>query len=43
MVTNMKPGLTNVSFKHNSACVIQKWVRFKTVIIVRLAYIISIA
>ena len=24
MVTNMKPAFTNVPFKHNSACVIQK-------------------
>ena len=39
MVTNMKFAFTNVSFKHNSACVIQKWLRFKRVITVKLAYI----
>ena len=40
MVKNMKPALTNVLFRHNSACVIQKWLRFKTVVIaVRLTYI----
>ena len=39
MVINIKFAFTNVSFKHNSACVIQKWLRFERVIIVRLAYI----
>ena len=40
MVTNMKLAFTDVSFRHNLACVIQKWLRFKrTVITVRLAYI----
>ena len=42
MVTNMKLASTNVPFKHNSACIIQKWLRFKRVIIVRLAYILLI-
>ena len=35
----MKLAFTNVPFRHNSACVIQKWLKFKRVIIVRLAYI----
>ena len=39
MVTNMKLAGTNVPFRHNSACVIQKWLRFKRFIIVRLAYV----
>ena len=39
MVTNMKLVFTNVPFRHNSACVVQIWLRFKRVIIVRLAYI----
>ena len=29
MVQNMKLAFTNVSFKHNSACAIQKWLLFK--------------
>ena len=40
MVTNMKLATTNVPFRHNSACVIQKWLRFKwMIILVRLVYI----
>ena len=39
MVTNMKLAFTNVPFRHNSACVIQKWLWLKKVITVRLAYI----
>ena len=40
MVTNMEFAFTNVPFKHyDSACAIQKWLRFKRVITVRLAYI----
>ena len=42
MVTNIKLPFTNVPFRDNSACVIQKWFRFKRVIPVRLAYILSI-
>ena len=42
MVTNMKLAFTNVPLRHNSACVIQKWLRFKRVITVRLAYISKI-
>ena len=34
----MKLAFTSVPFRHNSACVIQKWLRFKKVITVRLAY-----
>ena len=38
MVTNMKFVLTNVPFRHDSACVIQQWIRFERVVItVRLA------
>ena len=32
MVTNMKLDFTNVPFRHDSACDIQKWLRFKRVI-----------
>ena len=39
MVTNMKLAFTNVPFRHNSACIIQKLLRIKKIIIVRLAYI----
>ena len=39
MVTNMKLAFTNVPFRHNSACIIQKLLRIKRIIIVRLAYI----
>ena len=39
MVTNNKVAFRNVSFRHNSAYVIQKWLRFKRVITVRLAYV----
>ena len=39
MVTNMKLAFTNVPFRHNLACVTQKWLRFKRVITVRLAYV----
>ena len=39
METSMKLTFTDVSFRHNSACDIQKWVRFKKVVTVRLAYI----
>ena len=34
---NMKLAFTNVPFRHNSPCVIQKWLRFKRVITFRLA------
>ena len=37
MVTNMKLSLTNVTFIQSSAYVIQKWLRFKRDITVRLA------
>ena len=39
MVANMKLAFTKKPFRHNSACVIQKRLRFKRVITVRLAYI----
>ena len=40
MVTkNMKLAFINVPLRHNSACIIQMWLRFKKVITVRLAYI----
>ena len=39
MVTNMELVFTNLPFRYNSACVVQIWLRFKRVIIVRLAYI----
>ena len=40
MVTNMELAFTNVPFRHNSACAIQEWLRFKGVIIPsRLAYV----
>ena len=39
MVTYMKLAFTNVPVRHNSVSIIQKWLRFKRVIIVRLAYI----
>ena len=43
IVTNMKLAFTNVPFRHNSSCVmINKWLRFKLVIRVRLAYISEI-
>ena len=29
MITNMKLAFTNVSFRHNSACVIQKWLKIE--------------
>ena len=29
MAANMKLDFTNERFRHNSACVIQKWLRFK--------------
>ena len=35
----MKLTFTNVPFRHDSACAIQKWLRFKRVISVRFAYI----
>ena len=35
----MKLAFTNVPFRHNSACVIQKLLRIKRIIIVRLEYI----
>ena len=38
IVTDMKLVLTNVSFRHNSACVIQKWLKFKRLVTARLAY-----
>ena len=34
----MKIALANVPFKHNSARVIQKWLKFKRDITARLAY-----
>ena len=39
MVTNMKLAFANVSFKHNSAYFIKKWLRLKRIVTVRLAYI----
>ena len=42
MVTKKKLVFTNVLFRHNSACFIQKWLRSKRVITVRLAYISKI-
>ena len=30
LVRNMKPAFTNVLFRHNSACAIQKWLKFKS-------------
>ena len=42
MVTNMKLAFTNVPFRHISTCIIQKWLKFKKVITVRLAYILLI-
>ena len=39
MVTNMKLAFTNVPLRHSSAHVIQKWLRFKRLMIVRLEYI----
>ena len=39
IVTNMKLAFTNVPFRYYSACVIQKWLRLKRAITVRLAYI----
>ena len=39
MVTNMKLAFTNVLFRHNSACVIQKWLTLKRIITVTLSYI----
>ena len=38
----MKLAFTNVPFSHNSACVIQKWLKLKRVITVRLACISEI-
>ena len=38
MVTNMKHALTKTLFRHNSASVIQKWLRFKRVNTVKLPY-----
>ena len=34
MVKNMKLALTNVPFRHNTACFIQNWSRFKRAITV---------
>ena len=39
MVTNTKLAFINVPFRHNSACVIHKWLKFKRVVTVKLAYI----
>ena len=39
MVTNMKHALTKILFRHNSASAIQKWLRFKRVITVKLPYV----
>ena len=35
----MKLAFTKVPFRHNLACVIQKWLRFKKAITARLGYI----
>ena len=35
----MKLDFTNIPFRHNSACIIQQWLRFKRVITVGLAHI----
>ena len=42
LVINMKLAFTNVAFRHNLLCVIQKWIAFKRVITFRLAYISQI-
>ena len=42
METNMIHAFTNVPFRQNSACLIQKWLRLKRVITVRLPYISQI-
>ena len=42
MITNMKLTFTDVTFRHNSACVIQNWLRLKRIITVRLVYISEI-
>ena len=34
----MKLAFTNVPFRHNFACVIQKWIKFKRFITLILAY-----
>ena len=38
MVTNIKLAFRNVSARHNLGSLIQKWLRFKGVITVRLTY-----
>ena len=38
----MALAFTNVPFRHNSPCVIQKWLRFRWVITVRLAYVLKL-
>ena len=43
-ITNMKLAFENVSFRHNSSCVmIKKWLKFKLVITARLAYLINLS
>ena len=39
MVTNNKVAFRKVPFRHNSVYVIQKWLRFKRVMTVMLAYV----
>ena len=39
MATKMNLAFTNVPFRHNFVCFIQKWFRFKEVITVRLGNI----
>ena len=36
----MKLAFTNVPFRHNSACVIQKWLKYRRAITLRLGYIL---
>ena len=38
----MKLVLTDVPFRYNSACIMQRWLRFKRVITIKLAYISKI-
>ena len=40
MVTNMELTFTNVPFRHSSICAVQKWLRVKSAITVRLAYVL---
>ena len=34
----MKLTFTNVPFRHNSACVVEKWLRFERVITVHISH-----